>query len=94
MAILVTGGSGFIGSHTVVELQDAGYEVDVIEFVDFEHSPKNLMLRARRTGSRRSGERRKAEALKERYGFRQSLLELTEKHDAPLPEQSVEQEQT
>ena len=31
MAILVTGGSGFIGSHTVVELQEAGYEVVVID---------------------------------------------------------------
>ena len=27
MAILVTGGAGFIGSHTVVELQNAGYDV-------------------------------------------------------------------
>ena len=25
--ILVTGGTGYIGSHTVVELQNAGYEV-------------------------------------------------------------------
>ena len=31
MAILVTGGAGFIGSHTVVELQNAGYEVIKIE---------------------------------------------------------------
>lgn len=31
MAILVTGGAGFIGSHTVVELQNAGYEVVVID---------------------------------------------------------------
>lgn len=31
MAILVTGGAGFIGSHTVVELQDAGYEVVVVD---------------------------------------------------------------
>ena len=31
MAVLVTGGSGFIGSHTVVELQEAGYEVVVID---------------------------------------------------------------
>ena len=30
MAILVTGGTGYIGSHTVVELLDSGYEV-VIE---------------------------------------------------------------
>ena len=29
--ILVTGGTGFIGSHTVVELQQAGYEVVIID---------------------------------------------------------------
>lgn len=29
--ILVTGGTGYIGSHTVVELQEAGYEVVVID---------------------------------------------------------------
>ena len=31
--ILVTGGLGFIGSHTVVELQQADYEVVVIDDV-------------------------------------------------------------
>lgn len=29
--ILVTGGTGYIGSHTVVELQNAGYEVIVVD---------------------------------------------------------------
>ena len=29
--ILVTGGTGYIGSHTVVELQEAGYEVVVVD---------------------------------------------------------------
>src|SRR5690554_5846839 len=29
--ILVTGGTGYIGSHTVVELQQAGYEVIIID---------------------------------------------------------------
>lgn len=29
--ILVTGGTGYIGSHTVVELQEAGYEVYIID---------------------------------------------------------------
>ena len=32
--ILVTGGTGYIGSHTVVELQNAGYEVVIIDNLD------------------------------------------------------------
>ena len=29
--ILVTGGTGFIGSHTTVELQEAGYKVVIVD---------------------------------------------------------------
>lgn len=31
MAILVAGGAGYIGSHTCVELLNAGYEVVVVD---------------------------------------------------------------
>ena len=31
MNILVTGGAGFIGSHTVVELIDAGHNVFIVD---------------------------------------------------------------
>ena len=58
-------------------LEDAGYKVDMIEFTDFENSPKNLMIRARRTGRKGSAGRQRAEKLAEQYGFEQSLLRLT-----------------
>ena len=59
-------------------LEDMGYKVDMIEFIDFEHSPKNIMLRAVRTG--KTGQRKTARAkeLAERYGFEQTLLKLTD----------------
>ncbi|MES2690443.1 MAG: UDP-glucose 4-epimerase GalE [Bacteroidota bacterium] len=41
MKVLVTGGSGFIGSHTVVELQHAGYDVVAID--NFENSSPNVI---------------------------------------------------
>ena len=31
MKILVTGGTGYIGSHTVVELQNVGHEVVIVD---------------------------------------------------------------
>ncbi|MCR5720390.1 MAG: SDR family NAD(P)-dependent oxidoreductase, partial [Lachnospiraceae bacterium] len=31
MKILVTGGAGYIGSHTLVELQESGYDVAVLD---------------------------------------------------------------
>ncbi len=34
MAILVTGGAGYIGSHTCIEMQNAGYEVVVVDNLD------------------------------------------------------------
>ncbi|WP_203256174.1 UDP-glucose 4-epimerase GalE [Hyunsoonleella ulvae] len=39
--ILVTGGLGFIGSHTVVELQNEGYEVVIID--DLSNSSENVL---------------------------------------------------
>ena len=39
--ILVTGGTGFIGSHTTVELQEAGYEVVIID--NLSNSNENVL---------------------------------------------------
>ena len=41
MTILVTGGAGYIGSHTCVELLQKGYEVVVIDNFD-NSSPKSV----------------------------------------------------
>lgn len=41
MKILVTGGLGFIGSHTVVELQNKGFEVVIID--NLSNSSKNVL---------------------------------------------------
>ena len=35
--ILVTGGTGYIGSHTVVELQQAGFEVFIVDNLSNSH---------------------------------------------------------
>jgi UDP-glucose 4-epimerase len=49
--ILVTGGSGFIGSHTVVELHNAGYDVILVD--NFSNSnPKILDQLERITGKK------------------------------------------
>lgn len=59
-------------------LEDMGYKVDVIEFTDLENSPKNLMLRAKKGGKPGCEGRRLARELAERYGFTQTLLDLSE----------------
>ena len=41
MKVLVTGGLGFIGSHTVVELQNKGFEVVIID--DCSNSDENVL---------------------------------------------------
>ncbi|MFI3177702.1 MAG: UDP-glucose 4-epimerase GalE [Eubacteriales bacterium] len=43
MAILVTGGAGYIGSHTVIELQNAGYDVVVVD--NLSNSSKESLKR-------------------------------------------------
>lgn len=42
MAILVTGGAGYIGSHTCVSLTQAGYEVVIVDNY-YNSSPKSLV---------------------------------------------------
>lgn len=61
-------------------LEAYGYAVDMLEFVDFEHSPKNLMIRAKKTKKATEPNLVKLaniSAVAEKYRFKQTLLELT-----------------
>lgn len=57
-------------------LEDEGYSVDVMEFIDLAHSPKNIMLRAVKTHGMSDKNSRKIQELQERYGFKQALFRL------------------
>ena len=57
-------------------LEDMGYSVDVLEFVDFSHSPKNIMLRAKKTKKPSDKNRKQIKELQEKYQFNQTLYKL------------------
>ena len=65
MSILVTGGAGFIGSHTCVELLNAGYEVVVVD--NLYNSSKEALKRVEEiTGKKREIFTRRISAIKRR----------------------------
>lgn len=57
-------------------LEDEGYKVDVMEFVDLAHSPKNLMIRAEYTKHKTDKNRKSVEDLMSKYHFEQTLYTL------------------
>lgn len=57
-------------------LEAEGYRVDVLEFVDFAHSPKNLMLRARKKKNAVKKSIDEIGAMEKAYGFTQTLYHL------------------
>ena len=58
MSILVTGGAGFIGSHTCVELLNAGYDVVIVD---------NLYNASEKAVDRVKDHRKRSEILSSRY---------------------------
>lgn len=64
-------------------LESVGYETQILEFIDMEHTPKNLLLRAVRRGKeaerQREAARRQVEAFCADFGFSPTLFRLLEK---------------
>ncbi|MBR6007263.1 MAG: SDR family NAD(P)-dependent oxidoreductase, partial [Clostridia bacterium] len=51
MAVLLTGGAGYIGSHTAVELMNAGYDVVIAD--DLSNSSEKVLERIEKLGGRK-----------------------------------------
>lgn len=60
-------------------LREYGYSVDAIEFVDFSHSPKNLMIRAKKIGKNTKPKMQNIENLIKQYKIQQELFILLQK---------------
>lgn len=59
-------------------LRREGYRVDVVEFVGSEHTPRNTLLRAVRTGTGSADAEREYDDLVRTWGLRPRLAELLE----------------
>ncbi len=59
-------------------LEDAGYKVTVLEFIDESHTPKNLLIRAVRkaNGTAKTSARTEAERLENALGVTQTFAQL------------------
>jgi hypothetical protein len=62
-------------------LRSAGYRVDVVEFVESRHTPRNTLLRAVRTGATTPGTAAELEALTTAWQVTPRLVTLLEPED-------------
>jgi len=62
-------------------LESEGYKTDLLEFIDIEHSPKNILIRARKKNvskDKREKSYQEARRLSEAFGLNQTLMKLLE----------------
>lgn len=60
-------------------LEEAGYRTQVLEFIDMEHTPKNLLIRAIYTGKKNALAGEEARRMENALGFRLTLNDLMER---------------
>jgi hypothetical protein len=59
-------------------LEDMGYKVDMIEFVNLEHTPKNIMIRAKISRKKSNTHASSIQHLCDKYQFKQTLFTLVQ----------------
>lgn len=57
-------------------LEANGYQTQILEFIDMEHTPKNLLIRAVKTDNKKDSERRKVEDMSKELGVNLTLSKL------------------
>lgn len=60
-------------------LESVGYDVQILEFIDMEHTPKNILLRAVKTNQAKQGSESQIQACKEFLGIQPMLGLLLDK---------------
>ncbi|MDY3918673.1 MAG: SAM-dependent methyltransferase [Candidatus Limivivens sp.] len=73
MAALITDGL------RAARLEEAGYQVQILEFIDMEHTPKNILIRAVRTGQKHPEKHAEYERCREILGVDPLLGRLLDK---------------
>jgi hypothetical protein len=61
-------------------LESCGYKTDLMEFINIEHSPKNILIRSVKkniSSDKREKSRAEAESICREFGITQTLMELT-----------------
>lgn len=59
-------------------LEEAGYQVQVLEFIDMEHTPKNILIRAVKDAKKRSGKNSTLKNMMEALSVSPTLAKLLE----------------
>lgn len=57
-------------------LEEAGYQTQILEFIDMEHTPKNLLIRAVYTGKKSAAAGEKVRAMEEAFNLNLTLNKL------------------
>ena len=57
-------------------LEQAGYSVQILEFIDMEHTPKNILIRAVKKQSKNDSAKKEAQALTKALELNPTLEKL------------------